>query len=329
MDTLATVSLNGQPVLECSNQFRRYSVRVDGMLRAGSESNDVEVAIRSPFVEAEALHRAYPVNTMRLEHPDYWPHITHPQHVRKDQSNFGWDWGPAAVTSEIWRPVRLVTFARARLGRVSAHVSWGGDSEGSFKVYIRALVERVEGAGQLRVTAGLAEGSQFAGAPPSIASVEVPAPGACVAGSLAPEDAEVELTLDVPKGKVELWWPNGMGAQPMYGIEVTLEEAPQAVAGDAPEVLDQATKRVGLRHFELVEDAPPEGEAGLLMQFAVNNVRFFAKGGNLVPQDALDARLSPRSVSRLVQSAREAHHNTLRVWGGGHYQSPDFYAACD
>ena len=54
MDTLATVSLNGDPVLECGNQFRRYSVRVDGLLR-GQDSNELEVSIRSPFLEAEAL----------------------------------------------------------------------------------------------------------------------------------------------------------------------------------------------------------------------------------------------------------------------------------
>jgi beta-mannosidase len=54
VDTLATVSLNGDPVLECDNQFRRYSVRVDGLLR-GQDSNELEVSIRSPFLEAEAL----------------------------------------------------------------------------------------------------------------------------------------------------------------------------------------------------------------------------------------------------------------------------------
>ena len=329
VDTVATVSLNGQPVLECCNQFRRYSVRLDGLLR-GQGSDELEVSIRSPFLEAEALNEAYPVHTMRDEHPGYWPHITHPQHVRKDQSNFGWDWGPAAVTAGIWRPVRLVTFARARLGRVSAHVSGGSPSERSFQVHIRVSVEVTADSGDLRVSAVLV-GAKEAHRGASNA-ISAPGRGPACSASPVPKDIETELTLDVPKDLVDLWWPNGMGSQPLYEVKVTLEDAASAAPtaeGDLPQVLDQAVKRVGFRHFELTEEAPPSGEAGLLMQFAVNGVKFFAKGGNLVPQDALDSRLPTGSARRLVQSAREAHHNMVRVWGGGHYQSSEFYAACD
>jgi beta-mannosidase len=52
-------------------------------------------------------------------------------------------------------------------------------------------------------------------------------------------------------------------------------------------------------------------------------------GANMIPVDMLEGRYSADAVTRLVASAAEAHMNILRVWGGGIYQSPAFYDACD
>ena len=45
--------------------------------------------------------------------------------------------------------------------------------------------------------------------------------------------------------------------------------------------------------------------------------------------ELLDGRMSAAAHRRLVQSAVEAHMNTLRVWGGGIWEPDAFFDACD
>jgi beta-mannosidase len=35
--------------------------------------------------------------------------------IRKEQCQFGWDWGPRYVTAGIWRDIRLEAWSRNRL----------------------------------------------------------------------------------------------------------------------------------------------------------------------------------------------------------------------
>lgn len=39
--------------------------------------------------------------------------------MRKEQCNYGWDWGPCLLTCGIRRPIKLVAYDTARLGEVS------------------------------------------------------------------------------------------------------------------------------------------------------------------------------------------------------------------
>ena len=127
---------------------------------------------------------------------------------------------------------------------------------------------------------------------------------------------EWQLTVENPA----LWWPNGMGAQPLYTLTLTLCDA-------SGQPLDSVIRRLGLRTCELVRE--PD-EWGRSMFFKVNGRRFFAKGSNWIPLDAhpsaqnLDAR-----YRRDLTSARDAHMNMLRVWGGGYFAHDAFYDLCD
>ncbi len=60
-----------------------------------------------------------------------------------------------------------------------------------------------------------------------------------------------------------------------------------------------------------------------------NGVPFFAKGANWIPADAFAARVGLGDYEALLRSAAAAHMNMLRVWGGGVYESEDFYNLCD
>ena len=85
-------------------------------------------------------------------------------------------------------------------------------------------------------------------------------------------------------------------------------------------------QRLGLRTLELVTE---EDEVGLGFKFRVNGVDIFAKGANWIPCDALPARQTREALDDLLSSATAANMNMLRVWGGGQYETEDFYDLCD
>ncbi len=110
-----------------------------------------------------------------------------------------------------------------------------------------------------------------------------------------------------------LWWPAGQGAQTLHTLTVT--------SGTAT-----ATRRIGLRDLTLVSE--PDA-AGRSFAFHVNGRPVFAKGANWIPADALHGRITPEKTRALLQSAKDAHMNMIRVWGGGRYEPDWFYDLCD
>ena len=52
-------------------------------------------------------------------------------------------------------------------------------------------------------------------------------------------------------------------------------------------------------------------------------------GGDYIPEDNLIARTSKERTRRLLEDAKAANFNSIRVWGGGYYPEDWFYDACD
>ncbi len=110
-----------------------------------------------------------------------------------------------------------------------------------------------------------------------------------------------------------LWWPAGLGAQRLHDLSLS--------AGAA-----RATRRIGLRDLRHVSE--PDA-AGRSFGFTVNGHPTFARGANWIPADALAGRITPEATRALLQSAVDANHNMIRVWGGGRYEADWFYDLCD
>ena len=53
----------------------------------------------------------------------------------------------------------------------------------------------------------------------------------------------------------------------------------------------------------------------------------FVKGANWIPDDHLLTRITRERLARRLDQAVGANLNLLRVWGGGIYESDDFYDA--
>ena len=124
--------------------------------------------------------------------------------------------------------------------------------------------------------------------------------------------------MSVETEEVELWWPNGHGGQTLYPLTVWVEDAGLAT-------VHSETKQVAFRTLELVQEPLSRG---LSFYFRVNGRPIFMKGSNWIPA-SVTPRYDESYYLQLLHSAREAHMNMLRVWGGGIYEYDQFYSLAD
>ncbi len=289
LDTLTEVMLNGQLIASTDNMYRQYRWAVKSWLHAGE--NELRITFHSPvkYVTDQEKIRTLP-GVGDLK-------INGASHLRKAPSHFGWDWGPMLPPIGIWKDIRLEASV-ARLADVHVRQQ---HTRGQVSVSALATVEaqdtsRISDASSLRVTMTITAPD---GRPQSI-------------------EGPVDQTLVLPIDRPQLWWPNDFGAQPLYQVEVKLLQA------DAE--LDRRIYAIGLRTLELRQQ--PD-EWGRSFTFVVNGVPIFAKGSNWIPADSFPTRIAPEQLEHLIRSAAEAHHNMLRVWGGGLYEDEYFYDLCD
>ncbi len=290
LDTVATVTVNNRRVGATENQFRTWEFDVTRLVRPGT--NTLAVRFDSPL--PLQLKRMGDGALVAQGHSLWaWPGRST---IRKSQSNYGWDWGPSLPTCGIWRPLRLIGFDEGRITDLA--------------------VAQHHGRG--RVDLGIAVEAERHGRPGMAANVTIRLKNRTVA------EATVVLrrgagSVSVAIAKPALWWPNGMGDQPLYEVIVDLVDADGVV-------LDTTTRRVGLRTLRLDRHADKWGES---FQFVVNGVPFFAKGGNWIPADQFPTRLTGDDYRRLLGDCAAANMNMIRVWGGGIYEGDVFYDLCD
>ncbi len=285
LDTLGEIRLNGRKIAETDNMFRAWEFDAKPFLKAGR--NTVEILFNSAF-KYQRLRNA----ERRL--PSW---VDGGNWLRKEQCNFGWDWGIRLITCGIWRDIGLVGFDKARLKDVQILQKHKG---GEVSLDVNVAAEKILRNSQIsaRISA-------------SYQNVKVDEKVVALKG----DKAAARIRIEDP----ELWWPNGMGFQPLYDVSVELLD-------EDGSMLDSGRRRIGLRTLELQRKKDKWGES---FNFAVNGVPFFAKGANWIPADAILSRLEYPLYHRLLSDAAEANMNMLRVWGGGLYEHDCFYDICD
>lgn len=222
----------------------------------------------------------------------YRPHTNHHPYnaIRKMACSFGWDWGIDTATSALWKPVALESWSGARFGEVAV----AGDV--------------VAGVPRLRVVAAVDTTG------PGDADVLVEVGGVTQRAPLIDGVASLDLAVD----GAALWWPRGYGEPVLHDARITL-----LVGGT---VLDERQHRVGFRSVEI--RITPD-DAGVGFAIVVNGQEIHVRGANWIPDDAFLHRVDRARYARRLAQAEFANINLIRVWGGGIYESEDFYAECD
>lgn len=294
LDLYAQVFLNGEFLGEAKNAFIPHVFDVRHRLR---RENELVVRLTSgeELVPAELCLKG----ADRRKRQSF----AGISHLRKPQFTYGWDWVDVLPNIGIWRGVRLEGHSGIVLHDAAFNTRL---QDGKVFLEIPVVVNNLhpwsERQGMVRFTVQ----------PP-----ERPALQRDVEVSAQPGCSSVDCTIEIPHP--QLWWPNGMGGQPLYGITL------QTFLGTKES--DRRDVEIGLRTVAIDRSPIPSGGSRFCMQ--VNGEDVFCKGGNWIPADAIIARVDKRKYETLVAEAKNANLNMLRIWGGGVYEAPEFYQACD
>ncbi len=121
--------------------------------------------------------------------------------------------------------------------------------------------------------------------------------------------------IDNPK----LWYPVGYGEQYLYDVEIKLF--------DGDKLIFEKSTETGFRKVRM--DNSKHEEEGYYCIVNVNDRKVFLKGSNFVPASLFPSAITKEDYEKFCERALEANFNTLRVWGGGLYESEEFYSICN
>ena len=297
LDTYADVYLNGSLLKRTDNMFVGYELPVKDVLREGE--NRLQVSFHSPIKvglpQWETDGFEYPADN---DHSKTRVSI----YSRKAPYSYGWDWGIRLATSGIWRLVTLELYDAARIEDYFVHQE--AVSKDLAKVNNILEVKSVASAPQqaeVVLTYSYKDGSKVT----EQKSI-----------TLQPGCNKVSMPVEI--ANPNLWMPNGWGEAALYDFEIAVKVDGKVVSSEK--------KRVGLRTIKVVMEDDKDGKS---FYFVVNGQPMFAKGSNLIPDDALLPNITTERYYQLVKDAKDANHNMIRVWGGGIYEDDRLYDAAD
>ncbi len=217
--------------------------------------------------------------------------VGHP-HIRKSGCHFGWDFGPELDAQGI-----------------SGHCEIKFYSHGVIDYFeVKQSVNKGIGTIECKIDVlNAKEGESL--------SVVMTSPDNKEKTYKIPEG---ENTLIITVQNPELWWCNGYGEQPLYTLKAVLK--------NGRKLLCEKSKRIGFRTITLDRR---KDKYGTNFCFVLNGKKIFAKGANYIPMDGLYTNITYDRLYTLLSTCKDANMNMLRVWGGGFYESDEYYDICD
>ena len=276
LDTLAHVAINGSGIGFANNMHVTWEWDVKPLLLEGE--NEIVIRFDSPIEYALAEYEKRPCWCSTDAIPGF-------SHIRKAHCMFGWDWGPRLPDAGIWRDILLECVDEARIESV---LVLQHHENGAVRLEIRPEIDGKDCGWTAKVTSP--DGQTW---------------------NVSSSGEKAEIIIENPL----LWWPAGYGDQPLYTVEVALDDGQ-----------DSWSRRIGLRVLSVHRQKDEYGEE---FCHICNGVKIFAMGADYIPEDNIFSRITPERTRRLLEDARLANHNAVRVWGGGYYPDDFFYDICD
>lgn len=292
LDTVADLSLNGQFLGHADNMHRVWEFSAKALLLT-DEPNKLEIILHSAFRCADDAFAACPTRGTE----DAWNGFSH---IRKAHYMYGWDWGAHLPDSGLFRPVSLVGIEAARIDSVYVRQNHSRDQ---VELQIEPLFHTSSAWPQEHTYDDLDAAYEF--------TVEVTDPQGTVVAQSKSLDP---ITIQTP----QLWWPNGLGSQPLYTITCRL-------LLDGREI-DRWSRRIGLRTLTMRIEKDEWGES---FAHEINGHTVFAMGADYIPEEHLLPGKREAKTRPLLEDCVLANYNSIRVWGGGYYPDDFFFDLCD
>ena len=226
------------------------------------------------------------------------PHVNpHPFNaIRKAACSYGWDWGPDLAGVGIWKSLRLESWSVVRLGTVRPLASLDG-SNGVLEVH--AELEWVATSGQSSASIAVQRGRHR---------------GICGGQARCRPPLSCRSSFRTSRR-------GGHGATASNRDTTSQWIWRLTISGSLPGAAGSASVRSAL-------STQPDA-AGSEFVILVNETPIFVRGANWIPDDAFLTRVDRSTYERAIHDAIDAGINLLRVWGGGIYETDDFYDLCD
>jgi len=305
LDTYADIYLNDAELLRADNMFRAWRLAVKDRLHSGR--NTLRVVFHSPVMHMMPTVKALPYRLPTVGQVQIVSEggIATDPYTRKSPYHYGWDWGPRYVTAGIWLPVKLVAWDDFRIDNF--HIRQQKVSKDEAELWAEFDIVSDKSADvSLAVEHDASNGKRT-----SAAGREVHV-----------DEGLNHVSIPFRISNPSLWYPNSYGPQTLYKFFATLS----AGKGKKTTLEDRAELRTGLRSLELRRVPDQWGKS---FTFVVNGIPVFAKGADVIPFDSFATRVTPAQHRQILQAARDAHMNMIRHWGGGYYETDDFYDICD
>ena len=225
--------------------------------------------------------------------------------LRKPQFTYGWDWVDALPNIGIWRGVHLEGRTHASLHDLRLDTLL---QDGRVLLEMEAVVENLhpwsERVCELVLEIQPPDGGQYS----------------CIGirSTLFPGRNTVKDTFEIPEAK--LWWPNGVGEQPLYKIKASVLDSNGKKLRSAGIFNRLAHHRAG--PLSLDQKAAVSASASM--------------GRSCSAGEPISARTMPSSpgssdakYEALVAEAKNANMNMIRINGCSIFEPAVFYEACD
>lgn len=212
--------------------------------------------------------------------------------TRTQKSRFGykWDFGTRLVNIGIWQDVYIEYIENVRV--LEAKIDT--DTDGKLGIIDTAFLFEGFYEGNVNLTLLIPEGT-------------------CVYSEEIAYSERIERRIKIENPK--LWYPNGMGEQPLYTLVLSYGE-------------EKYEYKIGIRKLRYLKNPGSPNDA-LTYTIEINGKSVYIRGNNKVPLDHLYGNVSYEDYEWCVRAMANENVNLVRVWGGGIIETETFYDLCD
>lgn len=303
LDTYCDIYLNDTHIAYCDNAFISYKFEVDGILRKGE--NEIEVRFYSS------------VRTVKGRKSRWAAFSTDRLYTRRMQCTYGWDWVMRFVTCGI-------------CGDVYIRPIENGMKAEDVYIYTKSIDEDCAEIGIDIDFADFEEGG--------VIKTEIYSPRKKLVRSYSRYNQEAFMRIALDVEKPMLWNPVGYGEPNLYEIVISCDsrELYRGAFGIRTAKIMQLPDREGSENYNKCREIKESGFSreydkneefsGFILK--VNGTKIMCKGANWVPCEPFSGKDEKKKITTLLELAKEAGVNMLRVWGGGRFECEHFYDEC-